>query len=136
MSLLNLCQIPFVKFEFFRNQLPVHLFQFASIHHDNSQFYHVFNTSTFLGKPYFPPPKNKSQMKHPLREVIMLSQPDLITNLPFSVHRPSWYFSSRLAYYCTNCAKRTAVPINSLGSFYSAHRRHNPFKLQGVPIAV
>lgn len=75
-------------------------------------------------------------MKHPLREVVMLSQPNLITNLPFSVHRPSWYFSSKLAYYYTNCAKRTAVPINSLGSFHSAHRRHNPFKLQGVPIAV
>lgn len=64
---------------------------------DNSQFYHVFRMSTFLGKSHFLPPGNESQMKHPLREVITLSQTNLITNLPFSVHRSSWYFSSKLA---------------------------------------
>lgn len=64
---------------------------------DNSQFYHVFHMSTFLRKSHFLPPGNESQMKHPLREVITLSQTNLITNLPFSVHRSSWYFSFKLA---------------------------------------
>lgn len=135
MSLLNRCQILFVKFEFLEVDCQ---FTFSSL----LQFTMITLSSTmslthehFWENPTFPP-QNKSQMKHPLGEVIMLSQRNLITNLAFSVHRPSWHFSSKLAYYHTNCAKRTAVPINYLGSFHSAHRRHNPFKLQGVPIAV